>query len=407
MPASTIENLITLRNGDYGNPAFDKKGRLFFTVNGDQGPNDGHGRIVMAVKDANGWTYKPIVKFWGEVRGYLDGSEPSSPLKFLSDGTAIGTTDDGGIAGCGTIFMLSESPTGLWAKKNIVSLKDDNRTPCYPAGPLSSSSNGSFVGASIGGGNSDGFGKAGTVYRLSRDAHTGNWVIKTIVRIPYSNLAPSQERPNFLHRISDKHYIGTTSGRFGIGSGIFEIKQINSAKDEWKFANIHEFVGGRLDGFAVSSIIVDNANSIYGITKFGGKFLSSGCYSTLSPDSRCGTLFHLSRVPDGAWTFNILYNFDNNGKVPHPANPTSIVPDIENPGSFILGTAAGGPENGGVLMRLSPPNGSNTNWSVTVIQSFTATTSCCEALTVRGSNIYGISTNSGLGYMNFFTFGSE
>ena len=99
-------------------PVFDKSGNLYGTTQ-DNGVSSTGGTAFKLTPGRKSWRFKLLHTFNGK-KG--DGSQPLGPLTVDSSGNVYGTTyagggtqvcaDNGGYAGCGTVFELTPSGTG-------------------------------------------------------------------------------------------------------------------------------------------------------------------------------------------------------------------------------------------------------------------------------------------------------
>jgi len=99
-------------------PVFDKAGNLYGTTQ-NNGVSSTGGTAFKLTAGRKGWKFKLLHTFNGK-KG--DGSQPLGPLTIDSSGNVYGTTyaggvsqvcsDNGGYAGCGTVFKLTPSGTG-------------------------------------------------------------------------------------------------------------------------------------------------------------------------------------------------------------------------------------------------------------------------------------------------------
>ncbi len=150
---------------------------------------------------------------------------------------------------------------------------------------------------------------------------------------------------------------------------------------------IHVFSSGSADGISPNGgLIADSRGDLYGTTYEGGTY-------------NYGAVFELIRGANGAWSENILYNFNNNGSDGfYPA--ASLIPDTK--GNLYGTTWAGGtstscPGGCGTAFELSSKAGT---WSETILHSFdnngTDGAGPLSSLTFdTAGNLYGATSEGG------------
>jgi len=119
----------------------------------------------------------------------------------------------------------------------------------------------------------------------------------------------------------------------------------------------YKFRGGLKDGVQPNSALVsDGAGNFYGTTTFGG--LSCGF-------EQCGTVFRLSRGPNGKWTESLIYEFKGGTDGEHPYANLTL-----DPLGNLYGTTSegGGCGSCGTVFELSPSQGGT--WTETIIYTF-------------------------------------
>jgi uncharacterized repeat protein (TIGR03803 family) len=121
---------------------------------------------------------------------------------------------------------------------------------------------------------------------------------------------------------------------------------------------LHTFVGGSDGTFPASTLIRDGARNLYGTTFSGGGHGNFGQGS--------GTVFQLSRNPNGRWSEHVLYQFTGgtDGLNPYGA----LLLDAK--GNLYGTTLSGGAHNLGTVYKLVPPASSGGTWSQKVLYSF-------------------------------------
>jgi uncharacterized repeat protein (TIGR03803 family) len=140
---------------------------------------------------------------------------------------------------------------------------------------------------------------------------------------------------------------GTTSAGGATTFGtVFELSP--SPDSSWTLTVLHSF-GTSGDGIVpVASLIMDEGGNLYGTTKSGGLYGN-------------GTAFKLANV-NGAWTEQEIVGFEGGGK--DGANPTGRLL-LDKKGNLYGTTSFGGPNNAGIVFRLS-----GAPWRKTILHSF-------------------------------------
>src|SRR6202795_4209903 len=119
---------------------------------------------------------------------------------------------------------------------------------------------------------------------------------------------------------------------------------------------LHSFSGGKGGSAPSGGLVFDTAGNLYG-THLGGGNLQS------CSNRGCGTVFQLSPVPQGSWTYTALYSFSG---ASDGAYPDSLV--LDGAGN-VYGTAFGGGQSGGggTAFELTPAGGA---WTESELWAF-------------------------------------
>jgi hypothetical protein len=135
----------------------------------------------------------------------------------------------------------------------------------------------------------------------------------------------------------------TSNCQYGCGV-IFELTP--TASGPWKETILYHFTGGR-DGYFPTSLALDAAGNLYGITYYGGQ-PARGTKTCLN--GGCGTVFRLSHGSNG-WTYNLLHTFTGRTD---GATPEGIT--LGAAGNVFVTTFGGAPTcppcNGGAVFEL-------------------------------------------------------
>jgi uncharacterized repeat protein (TIGR03803 family) len=121
---------------------------------------------------------------------------------------------------------------------------------------------------------------------------------------------------------------------------------------------LHTFVGGSDGTFPASTLIRDSAGNLYGATFSGGGHGNFGQGS--------GTVFQLSRNPNGRWSEHILYQFTGGSDGLNPYG--TLLLDAR--GNLYGTTLSGGVHNLGTVYKLTPPTSARRTWTQKVLYSF-------------------------------------
>jgi len=264
-----------------------------------------------------------------------DGAIPNAGLIIGSDGNLYGTTTYGGPPvggdalglGYGTFFKIT--PAGVMTLlHSFTGMPNDGACP-YAA--LILGPDGNFYGTTQGGGSTfyydpTNFG-FGTIFKVTPAG---------VVSILWSFFNGSSSQDGFspmaaLTLRPDGNFYGTTAGSRSVGNGIvFKIGPTG-------LTTLHTFMGGANDGAnPQASLITGPDGNLYGTTLAGG---SGG-----------GTVFQMT--PAGNVT--ILHAFSDGSVANDGFEPVGGL-TLGSDGNF-YGTAIYGPNNSGIIFRISPVN---------------------------------------------------
>ena len=333
----------------YAGLIFDNAGNLYGTT--ELGGVSNQGTVFEMTRNSEGiWTESVIYSFTGGA----DGGQPSAGLVLDTAGNLYGTTNFGGSAncslGCGTVFMLTPA-SGGWAETVLYTFTGgaDGR---QPYARLLFDKAGNLYGTTALGGNvgsvcSSG---CGTVFKLTQTS--SGWAESVLHAFaggadgvsPYDGLAFDA-----AGRLYGSTYAG---GAYGAGT-IFKL--IRAAGGSWKEVVLHSFRDGSGGKNPYGDVFLDASGNVYGTAYQGG---SRGY----------GVVFELLLTSSGGWTERVLHTFANTPS----GNPVAgLVMDATGTlfGSTVLGatqTACGG--GCGTLFKLTPVAGGG--WSYQVVHLF-------------------------------------
>jgi len=163
--------------------------------------------------------------------------------------------------------------------------------------------------------------------------------------------------------------------------------QLERTPSGWKEHVLHSFRHGR-DGFLpYGGVVLDSTGNVYGSTLQGGSYRCGG--------PGCGTIYKVSKQPDGHWKGTILYRFP---KPDDGALPTGTLA-IDAAGN-LYGVASGSSKDCGCGVVFKFAHNPDDTWTYTVLHRFHGFDG---ALPVAGvildakGNIYGTTTTGGAG----------
>lgn len=175
-----------------------------------------------------------------------------------------------------------------------------------------------------------------------------------------------------------------------------------AATGPWTKTVLHTFTGGDSDGSRPYGDVTLYNGNLYGTTEYGG-----GTFCNIG--SGCGTVYELvaPAMAGGAWTENILYDFDTTQGANGGAPITMVT---FGPDGTLYGTtkhAGGGPcvqanyPNGcGTLYSMAPLNDGSGQWMFNLLHTFQGPPT--DGRVSKGGvimdaqgNLYGVSQNGG------------
>jgi uncharacterized repeat protein (TIGR03803 family) len=337
--------------------------------------------------------------------GKAQGGQPYGAVIFDASGNLLGTTSAAGNpndcsedGGCGVVFRLSSSTSGLWPETVIYNFLPS--TGGTPTGTLLLNSAGDIYGVVETGGGAPLCGGAaqgcGVVWELSPLASGGyqESALQTFDDgpdggIPYS--AVIADAAGNLYGTTTSG--GNTSACGGFGCGVVYRLSPNGSGG-YTETILYAFNDSSDGSVPYASLIMDAAGNLFGTTFQGGHF-SKACFS-----QGCGVVFELSPSPSGSWTESVLHTFQGS---PDGTNPIGGVV-LDASGNLWGTTGYGGSRGYGTVFELTPQAGS---WKETLVHSFTGGSDgngpFASVILDSAGNIYG--TTSAGGNLNACTTG--
>jgi uncharacterized repeat protein (TIGR03803 family) len=290
-----------------------------------------------------------------------DGATPYAGLVQATDGNFYGTTYNGGVDCCGTVFKIT--PSGTLAMLYSFTGTDG----ANPASGLILATNGNLYGTTYAGGTTGG---KGTVFKI-----TLGGTLTTLHGFGGANGAYPEA---VLVQGTDGNFYGTTvhgGMRMGCEKGhgcgtIFKITPHGT------LTTLHEFA--RAHGAYPYSLVQGTDGNFYGATANGGA--NNSC------SQGCGTIFKIT--PSG--TLTTLHSFDSTDG----AEPTAGLAQGTD-GNFYGTTDYGGANNQGTVFKITPSG------TLTTLYSFCSQTNCTDGSVPLGlvqatdGNFYGTTFSNG------------
>jgi hypothetical protein len=339
------------------------------------------------------WKESVIYQF----QGGTDGQTPVGAVVFDKEGDLYGATTDGGadncspMAACGTVFELTppQKAGDPWTETVLYVFKGAKYGDGdLPAGGLLIDESGNLYGTTAYGGTGTCVflglaGGCGTVYELSPPQQPGGAWTETIL-YSFPTAAEGQLPNGDLVFDRDGNIYGATQFGGGYGScdpfydycgTVFELSPPSQNGGAWTAKTLHSFQGthpGPLsDGASgdganpVGSLVLDDGGNVYGTTSFGGD--ATGPCLGDENGRGCGVVFELT-PPTGTnsdWTETILHQFNaDDGAVPY----AGVV--LDQSGNLYGTTIAGTKGEVGGIFELERPSQQRQDWTEDILHGF-------------------------------------
>lgn len=296
--------------------------------------------------------------------GGTHGASPYSGLTLGTDGSFYGATSGGGSEDMGTIFKFA--PGGRGTILHSFTGADGE----YPSAPPIQGTDGSFYGATP---NEGELGNSGSAYKI-----TPSGTFALLVTLPGESTAP-------LLQATDGNFYGTTfdGGDTSCKSGCGAVFKLTP---EGQMTVIHFFDGS--DGAAPDApLIQGNDGALYGTTDAGGP------YGNVSGD---GVLFRITTQGD----FTVMHNFGDPNYPQDGTGPRAGLIQATD-GNFYGVTSGGGEQSGGVIFQMTLAG------AYSILHNFDYADGIYPSSTpMQHTNgmIYGLTNSGGLGNGVFYSF---
>ena len=310
---------------------------------------------------------------------------PRSGLIVDATGNLYGTTDEGGFGcsgvGPGTVFELSAA---TWSAKVLHRFVPGGHDGTSPQAALTFDASGNLYGTTSEGGRQDN----GTVFELSPQS-VGEW--KETILHEFVSREGSGPQSKLTFDTAGNLY-GTTgfggadrSGCGGYGCGTaFQLKHGTSGV--WSLKVLHSFGNANDGADPTSSLTLDSAGNLFGVTSQGGQ-TRSGCLPY-----GCGIVFELVSEKTGRWKERIIHEFGSvtDGNLPRG----DLV--FDKTGALYGTTVLGGLYGAGIAYRMSRQGN---EWSETVLHDFgnhrDGALPYTGIILDRAQNLYGTTDDGG------------
>lgn len=333
------------------------------------------GTVFKLTNKPSGWSLTTLYNFTGGA----DGGQPQSSVIFGPDGRLYGNTYVGGnpvcTGGCGTVYSLEPQTRACattncpWQETTLYQFLDTYDGEAFPWGNLSFDPTGNIYGTTIAAG--------GIVYKLTPGLR--GWTYEITHSFVYGGEA---YRP-YAGVMSDAagNLFGTTYGggepncyRMQDCGTVFELSPVGTS---WALKILHDFNG--IDGgIPIGGLIADRLGNLYGANSIGVIYM-------MTPIGGSWSFTTLGTVQGGCQSFIL-------GPSCGPWDTLAMGAD-----GSLYGTAfASGAYEYGSVFKLTPSNGS---WIYTDLHDFTDGSDGgypIAGVTLKANgNLYGATTTGG------------
>ena len=345
----------------------DQSGNLFGTTDAGGGAcrtKRGCGTVFMLTPAG---TETVLYAFQGDK----DGAGPKAPLIADQHGNLFGTTQEGGVGNCGTVFQVTQQ-----GAHSVLYTFQGESDGCTPEGALLADQAGNLYGTAFFAGPGNCTEGCGTVFKLTPEgAYSVLYAFKG---------GSDGANPNGLAVDASGNFYGATAfGGSNLCGGVGCGAVYKLAADGTETV-LYAFRGGRDGTVPQGGVILDASSNVYGTTLSGG---GTGCDAY-----GCGIVFKIA--PDGGETVLSRFNQANG-----PEQPYGVVMDAA--GNLYGSTVDGGPAGCGTVYRVAPGG------SARAIYSFTCgrdggRPQAGLLLAPTGKELYGTASRNGMKYGTVF-----
>ncbi len=354
----------------------------------------GEGTAFSLTPPAKGkiWTEAALASFDG-----TNGVNPSGLTREAS-GALIGTTVYGGTLGNGgTVFELTPPSTGssVWTQTAVVDFRMPSTDAVYPVGTLLMGKSGVMYGSA----NSGGAFNDGAVYALTPPG-TGQTAWQRTLLHSFNGTNGSMPTGKLLAGANGVLYGVTTSGgpnsaaSYGV---VYALIPPAAGKTAWTEQVLHAFKGVTSgDGsFPASGLIADASGALYGTAGSGGIASSDDTFGN-------GIVYKLTPPAAGqtAWKETILYSFTG----PDGSTPQGSLL-FDSAGALYGTTYTGGSAGEGTVFKLTPPAAGSSIWTESLVHSFNvavgndgAIPGTEQLVMDANGNLYGTASQGGVNF---------
>jgi uncharacterized repeat protein (TIGR03803 family) len=369
--ASTTEVIYSFAgdaDGEYADTdlAIDGVGNLYGST--VLGGDFGSGTVWQLAPSGSSWAHAVLYSFTSGT----DGSEPYKGVTLDAEGNLYGTAVAGGSGscegGCGVVYKLTNSG-GTWTQTVIHAFTggDDGSGP---GARVAVDPQGNVYGMTPTGG---AFG-LGTIYQLHPGA-SGNYTFKVIHSFTGGTDGSSGSAGKMVLRDGYLYGAATTGGAFGSGT-VFQLTPTQVG--EWDFKILYSFRGQPDGVFPYGALLFDRSGDIFGTTYYGGV-------------NGIGAVYQLAPRPTGEWKERVLYSFADGGDGNSPISHLNF----DSVGNLYGTTSEGGLGSGTIFKLTRGPNGS---WVESLPHLFQGPPDAAfpySGMINRAGSFYGATTHGG------------
>jgi len=336
----------------YGGLVFDTSGSLYGTT--AQGGSNGAGTVFEMTPTQNGWNYNVLYSFQNTGG---DGVGPFGSLAFDTAGNLYGTTLNGGAFGQGTVFQLSPSGGGEWTESILYSFGAQEGDGSGAISSVVFDAAGSLYGVTEAGGiaaNQCPSNGCGTVFQLS-PTPSGLWTETVLYRFQGGSDGAQPQGGVTLDAAGNLYgttvFGGESAQCKNPYPGCGTVFEVSPSQRGWIETIAYSFQGKHDGAFPYANVILDSAGNLYSTARGGGAYGLSPCEDVYL--GGCGVVFELSPNQQGSWTYTSLHLFRGrtNGSIDGGVPLAGLV--LDNSGRVYGTTLTGGFANLGTVYRLT------------------------------------------------------